>query len=310
MRHPGPRIPARVLPAALAVVLTATALAACRQDVAPPTGADAVCGDPVAADDVTLEGLAEADVLLVESSLGLTDTVVYDDGRVAVVGRTAGEWSRGVAGMQGGDGEAAVGRDGDRSGGLTTTVTAVGTVPPSGGHASRREQPAAGTVVVPALAWMPHPESPLLLVGRLPDCALDDLARLAADLRDVVERTNGDLGSPMVTDMVSTRLDYRGDAAVNVSAYALGFDDDLRREQREGRAFMRAMQDVVVANLPDVVEVEPEAFERYPSPSADCEAITDPEEVAAILAIDRDADDADLDPLAARPVPAGIVPCG
>ncbi|TGO05317.1 hypothetical protein [Serinibacter arcticus] len=263
-----------------AAVLAATLLTACGGGGGgAPSGPEAACGDPVAVDGVTLAGLTAEDVLLVESSFRLEEVVVYDDGRVAVVGRTATEWTRALE---------------RRASGEAAATAAAALV-------------ARTAVVVPAMAWLPHPESPSLLVGQLPDCALDDLASLARELGDVVATTNGDLGDPMITDSPTTTLDYRGDPAVEASAYALtqDFEDGLTREERRGRAFMRAMLDTVTFNLPDVGEVAPEAFEFYPDGSGACEPITDPDDVAAVLAAYEEGDD-DVE---ARAVPPGIEPC-
>lgn len=247
-----------------------------------PSGPEAACGEPVDVDGVTLEGLAAENVLMVESSFRLEGVVVYDDGRVAVVGTTASEWTRALE-QRSADATSA-------SAALAAPVTSARTA-----------------VVAPAMAWMPHPDSPYLLVGQLPDCALENLASLARELDEIVATTNGDLGDPMITDSPTTTLDYRGDPAVEASAYALtqDFEDGLTRDERRGRAFMRAMLDTVTFNLPDVAEVAPEAFEFYPDGSGTCEPITDPDDVAAVLAAYEAGDES----VEARAVAPGIEPC-
>lgn len=277
-----------------AAVLAAALLAACGVGGSGggpigggiPAGPEAACGEPVDVGGVTLEGLTAENVLLVESSFRLESMVVYDDGRVAVVGRTATEWTRALE---------------QRSADATSASAALAALaaPVTSGRSA---------VVVPAMAWTPHPDSPHLLVGRLPDCALEDLASLARELDEIVTTTDGDLGDPMITDSPTTTLDYRGDPALEASAYALtqGFEDGLTRDERRGRAFMRAMLDTVTFNLPDVAEVAPEAFEFYPDGSGACEPITDPHDVAAVLA-GYEAGDDDVE---ARAVAPGIEPCG
>lgn len=278
-----------------AAVLAAALLAACGVGGSGgpigggiPAGPEAACGDPVDVDGVTLEGLTAENVLMVESSFRFRDVVVYDDGRVAVVGTTASEWTRALE---------------QRSADATSASAALAAPAPATPVTSART-----AVVVPAMAWMPHPDSPYLLVGQLPDCALENLAGLARELDEIVTTTNGDLGDPMITDSPTTTLDYRGEPAVEASAYALtqGFEDGLTREERRGRAFMRAMLDTVTFNLPDVAEVAPEAFEFYPDVSGACEPITDPDDVAAVLAGYEAGDDS----VEARAVAPGTEPCG
>lgn len=271
--------------ATTAGLLAASILTACGGEVDVPVGAEAACGETAPADGVTLDGLTAQDVLLVESSFSLDRVVVYDDGRVAVVGTTASEWTRAL----------------ERRANARTDAAALVAAPVIDAATG------PGAAVVPAMAWTPHPDSPLLLVGRLPACALDDLRSLARELGRVVATTDGDLGDPMITDSPTTTLDFRGDPAVEASAYALnqGFEDGLTREERRGRAFMRAMQDAVTFNLTDVVEIAPDAFEFHPDASGACEPITDPADVADVLAAYERGDE-DVE---ARAVPPGVEPC-
>lgn len=290
-----PTRPARSarLGAAAVALLAVPALAACGSGPVPgvPSGTETVCGAPVPASDVTLDGLTEQDVLMVVGSFALESHVVYDDGRVAIVGSDELSWERSIraADDDADDGEA----DDDEASAAAANASFAN----------------AAAVVVPAMAWMPHPTSPYLVVGQLSDCALVELDRLAQELTGVWQRTGGDLGAPPITDQSSTSIDYHGESAVEASAYALtsDFQDGLNRTERTGRALMRAMLDTVNLNLPDVRELPPPAFESYPGGSTSCEPVTEPADVEEILvAFEEDVSSQDV---GARAVPPGITPC-
>lgn len=279
-------------------LLGAGVLAGCGGGVDEPVGPASACGEGVPATDVDLEGLTEQDVLSVSGSQVFEQVVVYRDGRVAVVGSSQVDWQR--AFESAGSAEAPPDPDADRGVQLAAFTRS---------SLSSSDPAPPAIEVVPAMAWMPHPASPRLLVGQLPECALTELDDLAARLGDVLRRAGGDLGDPQITDQSTSMLDYRGANAVEASAYALTADHEqgLTAAEREGRALMRAMAGTITWNLPEVREVAPVAFERYES-YGDCVAITDPDDVAAVLAA-YDADGEIPENLEARAVPPGIEPC-
>ena len=282
-----------VTAAGAVALLGAGVLAGCGGGVDEPAGPTSACGEGVPAADVDLEGLTEQDVLSVSGSQVFEQVVVYRDGRVAVVGSSQADWQRAFESAA----SAEAHPDPDAARGVQLA-------------ALTSSDPASPAIaIVPAMAWMPHPASPRLLVGQLPECALTELDDLAARLGDVLRRTGGDLGDPQITDQSTSMLDYRGANAVEARAYALtaGHEQGLSGPQREGRALMRAMAGTITWNLPEVREVAPTAFERYES-YGDCVPITDPDDVAAVLAA-YDADGEIPENLEARAVPPGIEPC-
>ena len=273
------------------------ALAGCGSEPAEPAGPDSACGEAVASVGVDLEGLSAEDVLYDEGKPGFSSVVVYRDGRVAVVGIEQDAWERPFqTSSTSADG-------GGRTGAARVAAVAV---------------PATVTspviTAVPAMMWAPHPESPRLLVGQLPDCALEDLEALADDLSGVLTTTRGDLGDPQITDMPTTWIDYRGSSPVTVGAYALTaeFDQGLTDAQRQGRELMRAMIAAITWNLPEVHEEDPTVFARWGEDG--CQAITDPAEVAEVLTAYDNRDEGDRNnypdaPYEARAVPPGVGPC-
>ncbi|PWD51441.1 hypothetical protein C8046_13020 [Serinibacter arcticus] len=295
----GRRRPAPAVALLAAAALAVPALAACGQRLDLPTGAGAACGDPLPAADLTLEGLGEGEILLVESALGFEEVVVYRDGRVVVVGGDEAAWERSFE-DDGEDGDA------DASAAAQPSSAQLSAAHLTAAHLTAAQPTPASAVVVPAMAWTPHPSSPLLLLGQLPECALAELDGLAGELREILDRTDGDLGFPQITDQSTSAFDYRGANALTASAYALhdDYEDGLTSDERTGRDLLRSMEDVVAWNLPDVVAATPETFETYPDGGFECAPLTGAAELTAMLEeFERTGEST------ARPVPPGFEPC-
>ena len=107
------------------------------------------------------------------------------------------------------------------------------------------------------------PEWPV--VSAVSPCVLADFAELAAELRGIAERTDGDLGDLMVTDQSTTSVTYGVDDPFSVWAYGLGgereYPHGLSREEVRGREVMLDMQRLLQENASDAALLPLEQIE-------------------------------------------------